>query len=86
MKSKYNSPMFKELYNNFLKMFDEEGDVFESLKESILEEKEHNMTNSSFDKQIVMQVLKDAAIEYYSREVQVLNEDELIKLMVNEES
>lgn len=83
-KRKYKNEEFDKLYQNFIKMYKEEGNIFNSVKESIEEGYEHHMIPDTISKNIVLQILKEASKAVFSEKIIVLNEDEFIKQMDNE--
>ena len=80
----FSSKQYNNIYNNFKKMFDEEGDVYESVKESVLEDYEHTMINSPMAKKLILSILQKAAVEYYIKNIKVIKEEEILKLIINE--
>jgi len=72
MSKKYNNPEFNELYQNFLKMYDQEGDVYGTLRQSIEEDLKSKMIPSSVHKTVIHQILDEASVEYFIKEITVL--------------
>lgn len=75
---KYQSKKFLELFNTFRRMFDEEGDVYNSIKESIVNEYEHDMLPSNIEKRVMLSILKDAAIDFHKENMEILTEKEYL--------
>lgn len=81
---KYHSEKFRDLFNTFKRMFQEEGDIYESTKKGIEEDIDHSMISSTFEKKIVLNILKDAAIDYYKSNINIISEEEFIKeILIN---
>lgn len=78
--AKYNSKQFKELYDNFMSMFNNEGyTVYESIKESIEQDYEHSSINSNLSKHVIISVLNDVIVDYIIMHEKVLDEQEFLK-------
>jgi len=75
----YKSKELMELYNFFMNAFEQEGDVYESLKDSIEDEsQEHALIPKTIQTKMIMTILNDAAIAFYSKEMVVLSEEEYL--------
>lgn len=77
---KYKSKRFLELFKTFKRLFDTEGDVYESVKDSIFDkEYEHSMIPGDMEQKIILAILKDAAVEFYKENVVVLTEKQYLE-------
>ena len=78
--AKYNSKAFKELYNTFSKYFEQEGDVYRSVKESIFSAEDLIGTEAAkdFSKSVALSILQDAAADYYKNNIEILNQKEYL--------
>lgn len=76
--AKYKSKQFLALFNRFSKMFNTEGDVYLSIKTSVEEDYEHDLIPSNIEKKVVLTILKDAAIDFYKKDIDILSEEEYI--------
>lgn len=65
---KFYSKNFKEVYNKFLSMFQQEGDVYESILETIQEDFESGTIPDNIQKKAIVSILDEAAVEYYFKE------------------
>lgn len=74
----FQNSEFKKLYNNFLKMFKEEGDVYGSLTATIKSDYTHRIIPSHMQKTITLQVLDLAAIEYFKKDIEIIMENDII--------
>lgn len=76
---KFNSKQFQELYDTFERMFQEEGDVYGTLIESIESDYKNGLIHTSVNKKVALQVLDLAAVEYFKHTLPIISEEELIK-------
>jgi hypothetical protein len=82
---KYSSKKFKELYETFTKLFTEEGNVYESTKQSVLEDYKHNLIPDDISKTVILTILKDAAVDYLKDEIVILNENKYLNQFYEEQ-
>lgn len=80
---RYKSKQFKELFITFQGMFKEEGDVYQSIKDSVENDYDHSSIPSDISKKVVLTVLKDAAVDYYKSQIEVKPEKQLVEEWVN---
>ena len=81
MSKKYDSEMFQKLYNNFTKMYTNEGNVYESILESIQSDYKHNMIPGELEKKILITILEDATIDFFKKEFKYITEDQFLKTL-----
>lgn len=79
MTRKYKSKTFQKLYNNFAQMFEQEGNCYESILESVQEDYEHGKLPNGTSKMLIINVLKDVTVDYYKSKVRVLTEKEYLE-------
>ena len=75
----FSNQEFKDLYDDFLKMYQEEGDVYQSMMESISSDYKHNKIPNHMHKTIIVQILNFASIEYFKKDIRVLTEKDIIE-------
>lgn len=78
MSKRYKSKQFQKLYDSFVTAFQQEGDVYQSLLESINSDYQHKMIPGELEKSLIISVLNEAAIDYYSSEIEVLSENNFL--------
>jgi len=76
--AKFNNSSFNELYETFSDMFKKEGDVYGSLLESITSDYKHHVIKGNMQKTVMLQILSIAAVDYFIKEIDILDEEHLI--------
>lgn len=76
--SRYKNKKFIEVYTNFMRMFKQEGNVYETIKQSIEEDYKHNTIPDDMSKLVLLNILKDALVDYLVEDIKLLNEDEYL--------
>lgn len=74
----FSNPEFKDLYDQFTRMFEEEGDVFGTLMDSITNDYKHSVIPSNMHKTILIRILSMAAVEYFKNKISIIEEKEII--------
>lgn len=75
----YKSKTFQSMYDQFRKMFLQEGDCYDSILESLDKDYEHNMLpEDGPPKHVVKGVLQDVTVDFYKSKLVVLTEKQYL--------
>lgn len=77
--SRYKNKKFIEVYTNFMRMFQQEGNVYETIKQGIEEDYKHNSIPEDMSKLVLLNILKDVLVDFLNKDIKLLTEDEYLK-------
>lgn len=74
----YKSSTLQDMYDNFNKMFQTEGNCYESILDSLEKDYEHGQIPTGTSKMLIVGVLKDVATDYFKEKVKLLTEEQYL--------
>jgi rubrerythrin len=79
MKRTYKSKMFQAIYEQFNKMFEQEGDCYDTILDSIEQEYEGGNLPTGMSKKLIINILEDVTVDFYENKIEVLTEEQFLK-------